>query len=82
MYVYEVDCNRGVMIAGVDVGHQFFSRCEMVTVGFHNHWLNGIDYIGNSQKEVILFNQGTNLTLLLSFVVVSSVCNADFAVYN
>ncbi|XP_071693048.1 histone-lysine N-methyltransferase, H3 lysine-9 specific SUVH4-like [Rutidosis leptorrhynchoides] len=37
-------------IPGVDVGHQFFSRCEMVTVGFHNHWLNGIDYIGSSSK--------------------------------
>ncbi|KAL6994530.1 hypothetical protein U1Q18_012632 [Sarracenia purpurea var. burkii] len=37
-------------IPGVDVGHQFFSRAEMVAVGFHSHWLNGIDYIGKSRK--------------------------------
>ncbi|XP_021736056.1 histone-lysine N-methyltransferase, H3 lysine-9 specific SUVH4-like [Chenopodium quinoa] len=35
-------------IPGVDVGHQFFSRAEMVAVGFHSHWLNGIDYMGVS----------------------------------
>ncbi|XP_021866538.1 histone-lysine N-methyltransferase, H3 lysine-9 specific SUVH4 isoform X2 [Spinacia oleracea] len=35
-------------IPGVDVGHQFFSRAEMVAVGFHSHWLNGIDYMGTS----------------------------------
>ncbi|MCE5166549.1 Histone-lysine N-methyltransferase, H3 lysine-9 specific suvh4, partial [Datura stramonium] len=35
-------------IPGIDVGHQFFSRAEMVVVGFHNHWLNGIDCVGQS----------------------------------
>lgn len=35
-------------ILGVDVGHQFFSRAEMVAVGFHSHWLNGIDYMGQA----------------------------------
>ncbi|KAH9627160.1 hypothetical protein KSS87_018400 [Heliosperma pusillum] len=34
------------VIPGVDVGHQFFSRAEMVAVGFHSHWLSGIDYMG------------------------------------
>ncbi|GJU69195.1 histone-lysine N-methyltransferase, H3 lysine-9 specific SUVH4 isoform X1 [Tanacetum coccineum] len=43
--------NRIGSIPGVDVGHQFFSRCEMVTVGFHNHWLNGIDCIPASQQK-------------------------------
>ncbi|KAL6521837.1 Histone-lysine N-methyltransferase, H3 lysine-9 specific suvh4 [Orobanche gracilis] len=37
-------------IPGIDVGHQFFSRAEMVVVGFHQHWLNGIDYIGESAR--------------------------------
>ncbi|KAL6587073.1 hypothetical protein OROMI_000051 [Orobanche minor] len=37
-------------IPGIDVGHQFFSRAEMVAVGFHQHWLNGIDYIGESAR--------------------------------
>lgn len=36
------------MMQGIDVGHQFFSRAEMVVVGFHQHWLNGIDYIGET----------------------------------
>jgi len=36
------------LVAGIDVGHQFFSRAEMVVVGFHNHWLNGIDCVGQS----------------------------------
>ncbi|RVW45206.1 Histone-lysine N-methyltransferase, H3 lysine-9 specific SUVH4 [Vitis vinifera] len=38
-------------MAGVDVGHQFFSRAEMVAVGFHSHWLNGIDYMGQSYNR-------------------------------
>lgn len=37
-------------IPGVHVGHQFYSRAEMVAVGFHSHWLNGIDYMGMSYK--------------------------------
>ncbi|KAJ0557976.1 putative [histone H3]-lysine(4) N-trimethyltransferase [Helianthus annuus] len=40
-------------IMRVDVGHQFFSPCEMVTVGFHNHWLSGIDYIGASFQQCL-----------------------------
>lgn len=36
------------VMTGIDVGHQFFSRAEMVVVGFHQHWLNGIDYIGQT----------------------------------
>ncbi|VFQ98282.1 unnamed protein product [Cuscuta campestris] len=38
-------------IPGVEVGHHFFSRCEMTVIGFHNHWLNGIDYVGNSKAK-------------------------------
>ncbi|XP_020519918.1 histone-lysine N-methyltransferase, H3 lysine-9 specific SUVH4 isoform X2 [Amborella trichopoda] len=37
-------------IPGVDVGHQFFSRAEMVAIGFHSHWLNGIDFMGNEYR--------------------------------
>ncbi|XP_058734197.1 BTB/POZ domain-containing protein At1g63850-like [Vicia villosa] len=37
----------------VEVGYQFYSRAEMVAIGFHSQWLNGIDYIGQSySKEV------------------------------
>ncbi|CAN8256404.1 unnamed protein product [Cochlearia groenlandica] len=38
-------------LPGIDVGHQFFSRAEMAAVGFHNHWLNGIDYMGIEYKK-------------------------------
>lgn len=39
---------------GIDVGYQFYSRAEMVAVGFHGHWLNGIDYIGKSKGEKVM----------------------------
>lgn len=39
------------MMTGIDVGHQFFSRAEMVVVGFHQHWLNGIDFIGQTASK-------------------------------
>lgn len=42
-----------LLIAGIDVGHKFFSRVEMVVVGFHNHWLSGIDFIGGSGCKVM-----------------------------
>lgn len=41
-------------VAGVDVGHQFFSRAEMVAVGFHSHWLNGIDFMGSSYSKMVI----------------------------
>ncbi|GAB4828527.1 Histone-lysine N-methyltransferase, H3 lysine-9 specific suvh4 [Ancistrocladus abbreviatus] len=39
-------------LPGIDVGYQFFSRAEMVAVGFHGHWLNGIDYMGQSYGKL------------------------------
>ncbi|XP_061360406.1 histone-lysine N-methyltransferase, H3 lysine-9 specific SUVH4-like, partial [Gastrolobium bilobum] len=40
-------------IPGVEVGYQFYSRCEMVAVGMHSHWLNGIDcmFLHNKKKH-------------------------------
>ncbi|GKV44380.1 hypothetical protein SLEP1_g51572 [Rubroshorea leprosula] len=38
-------------IPGINVGHQFYSRAEMVAVGFHSHWLNGIDYMGQAYAK-------------------------------
>ncbi|GAB2293940.1 Histone-lysine N-methyltransferase, H3 lysine-9 specific suvh4 [Dionaea muscipula] len=38
-------------LPGIVVGYRFYSRAEMVAVGFHNHWLNGIDYIGISSQK-------------------------------
>ena len=41
------------MMSGIDVGHQLYSRAEMVAIGFHSHWLNGIDYIGKTAGKVM-----------------------------
>lgn len=41
-------------MTGIKVGHQFYSRAEMVVVGFHSHWLNGIDYMGQSYSKVVI----------------------------
>lgn len=45
---------RHSIYAGVSVGQQFLSRAEMVVIGLHNHWLNGIDYIGTGRGKVSL----------------------------
>ncbi|KAL2939652.1 Histone-lysine N-methyltransferase H3 lysine-9 specific SUVH4 [Bienertia sinuspersici] len=55
-------------IPGVDVGHQFFSRAEMVAVGFHSHWLNGIDYMGQSYCN----GEYSDYTLPLAVAIVLS----------
>lgn len=60
-----IDANLSGMMAGIDVGHQFFSRAEMVVVGFFSHWLNGIDYIGQNGSKVYVL-EGLQLPLLLS----------------
>ncbi|XP_042498175.1 E3 ubiquitin-protein ligase UHRF1-like isoform X1 [Macadamia integrifolia] len=39
-------------LPGIDVGYQFFSRAAMVAIGFHSHWLNGIDFMGQSYKKM------------------------------
>jgi hypothetical protein len=47
--------------AGIEVGQQFFSRAEMVAVGFHSHWLNGIDSIGKSKGKVNITGKIENI---------------------
>lgn len=49
------NCVDLMLMAGIAVGHQFYSRAEMVAVGFHSHWLNGIDFMGlKFQVKVIV----------------------------
>ncbi|XP_015063424.1 histone-lysine N-methyltransferase, H3 lysine-9 specific SUVH4 isoform X1 [Solanum pennellii] len=55
-------------LPGIDVGHQFFSRAEMVVAGFHNHWLNGIDCVGQSAGKKGEY-KGYSLPLAVSIVV-------------
>ncbi|KAL2544410.1 histone-lysine N-methyltransferase [Forsythia ovata] len=56
-------------IPGIDVGHQFFSRAEMVVVGFHGHWLNGIDFIGTAGRNSFLDCSQYTLPLATSIVL-------------
>ncbi|PIA25628.1 hypothetical protein AQUCO_11000035v1 [Aquilegia coerulea] len=37
-------------LPGIDVGHQFYKRTEMVVVGKHYRWMHGIDYIPSSAE--------------------------------
>ncbi|CAO2172614.1 unnamed protein product [Urochloa humidicola] len=56
-------------LPGIDVGDQFYSRAEMVVLGIHSHWLNGIDYMGmkyQGKKEY------ENLTFPLATCIVMS----------
>ncbi|PWA98204.1 SRA-YDG [Artemisia annua] len=75
--------NRIGSIPGVDVGHQFFSRCEMVTVGFHNHWLCGIDYIGvGLQKEYPEYKLPLTVAIVMSGMYEDDVDNSADVVYT
>ncbi|KAL6136015.1 hypothetical protein ACLB2K_061317 [Fragaria x ananassa] len=71
-------------IPGIDVGHQFYSRAEMVAVGFHSHWLNGIDYMGQSYSK----GKYSNYTMPLAVAIVISgmyeddLDNAEEVVYT
>ncbi|XP_035539901.1 histone-lysine N-methyltransferase, H3 lysine-9 specific SUVH4-like isoform X2 [Juglans regia] len=71
-------------LPGINVGHQFFSRAEMVAVGLHGLWLSGIDYIGESCKIV----EYRNFTLPLAVSIVLSgqyeddVDNSEEVVYT
>lgn len=67
-----MDLNALVM-TGIDVGHQFFSRAEMVVVGFHGHWLNGIDFIGSAARNSVILN---------SFIHYSQSMDASFIQYS
>ncbi|XP_062231284.1 histone-lysine N-methyltransferase, H3 lysine-9 specific SUVH4-like [Phragmites australis] len=38
-------------LPGIAVGDQFYSRAEMVVLGIHSRWLNGIDYMGMKYRD-------------------------------
>ncbi|KAK9271712.1 hypothetical protein L1049_002075 [Liquidambar formosana] len=71
-------------IPGIDVGHQFFSRAEMVVTGFHSHWLNGIDYMGQSYKkgEYSSYTFPLAVAIVLSGVYEDDLDNSDDVVYT
>ncbi|AQK98398.1 Histone-lysine N-methyltransferase H3 lysine-9 specific SUVH4 [Zea mays] len=55
-------------LPGLDVGDQFYSRAEMVVLGIHSHWLNGIDYMGMKYQG----KEYANLTFPLATCIVMS----------
>lgn len=71
-------------IPGIDVGHQFYSRAEMVVVGFHSHWLNGIDYMGQnySKGEFSKYTFPLAVAIVLSGMYEDDLDNADDVVYT
>ena len=51
----DVQCDVFLFLfSGIDVGDQFYSRAEMVVLGIHSHWLNGIDYMGMKYQGKVL----------------------------
>ncbi|KAF2317419.1 hypothetical protein GH714_022066 [Hevea brasiliensis] len=56
-------------LPGIVVGHQFTSRTEMVAIGFHGHWMNGIDYISKFSGKL---KQRCGYTCPLAVAIVMS----------
>ena len=52
-----------LVFAGVNVGDHFFSRCEMIAIGFHSHWLNGIDFMGKNFERKVSLSTLTSKTI-------------------
>ncbi|XP_057465707.1 histone-lysine N-methyltransferase, H3 lysine-9 specific SUVH4-like isoform X3 [Actinidia eriantha] len=70
-------------IPGIDVGHQFYSRAEMVAIGFHSHWLNGIDYIGKSAgKQYSNYKLPITTAIVMSGHYEDDLDNCDDIVYT
>ncbi|KAH9329211.1 hypothetical protein KI387_001319 [Taxus chinensis] len=72
-------------IPGVNVGDHFFSRCEMIAIGFHSHWLNGIDYMGKSfekMEEYTGYRFPLAVAIVLSGQYEDDVDNAESVVYT
>ncbi|PSS18252.1 Histone-lysine N-methyltransferase [Actinidia chinensis var. chinensis] len=70
-------------IPGIDVGHQFYSRAEMVAIGFHSHWLNGIDYIGKTAgKQYSNYKLPITTAIVMSGHYEDDLDNCDDIVYT
>lgn len=73
-------------LAGIDVGHQFYSRAEMVVVGLHSHWLNGIDYMGVGKfKKMAEYKNWTfpiAVSIVLSGQYEDDLDNSDDVIYT
>lgn len=68
-------------IPGIEVGQQFLSRAEMVVIGLHHHWLNGIDYIGVC-KGRIPYDLPIAVSIVMSGGYEDDVDNSEDVVYT
>ncbi|WCJ18170.1 Histone-lysine N-methyltransferase H3 lysine-9 specific SUVH4 [Euphorbia peplus] len=72
-------------LPGISVGHQFYSRAEMAAIGFHSHWLNGIDYMGQNYKKQTRYKTYTfplAVAIVLSGMYEDDKDNAEEVVYT
>ncbi|CAO2829657.1 unnamed protein product [Amaranthus hypochondriacus] len=73
-------------LPGIDVGYQFYSRCEMAAIGFHSHWLNGIDYIGQvkskKREDLQKYNLPIAVAVVMSGQYEDDIDNVDDVVYT
>ncbi|XP_022928431.1 histone-lysine N-methyltransferase, H3 lysine-9 specific SUVH4-like isoform X2 [Cucurbita moschata] len=70
-------------IPGISIGHRFYSRAEMVAVGFHSHWLNGIDYMGMSYSKMYSnYSFPVAVSIVLSGMYEDDLDNAEDVVYT
>lgn len=69
----------------MDVGDQFYSRAEMVAIGLHGHWMNGIDYMGTKYQDEagyqgLIFPLAT--CIVMSGAYEDDLDNADEIIYT
>uniref|UniRef100_A0A7I4F1F0 Uncharacterized protein n=1 Tax=Physcomitrium patens TaxID=3218 RepID=A0A7I4F1F0_PHYPA len=69
-------------IPGVSVGQQFLSRAEMVIIGLHSHWLNGIDYIGVAKGRMPDVELPIAVSIVMSGGYEDDVDNSEDMVYT
>lgn len=72
-------------LPGVNVGDHFFSRCEMVAIGLHSHWLNGIDFMGIQHKKMEEYKGYTfpiTVAIVLSGEYEDDVDNSEDVIYT
>ncbi|KAL5727072.1 [histone H3]-lysine(4) N-trimethyltransferase [Ranunculus cassubicifolius] len=73
-------------LPGIDVGHLFYSRAEMVVVGLHGHWLKGIDFMtatlyGKLEKYNV-YEFPLAVSIVLSGIYEDDVDNSEDVVYT
>lgn len=72
-------------LPGISIGDQFFSRAEMCVLGLHHHWLNGIDYMGQTfarKEEYKGYTFPLAVCIMLSGMYEDDLDNSEDIVYT